>query len=296
MEVRLFTNRVNWMLGYRCKESEGTGKFSRSTFETVLVRIALFVFFIFIWPVTFLCSACGLLRESYSFIKAKYKQYKIMKILSNPGDLKAYGKNRVQWCEKQIDFLKNEAIKSMDEDFKKPEVLGLSIPQKSFWYNFFSKREKEEIWDEFRWDEFAKKDFLQLPTVQNNFDEKYSLKKLDHIRLKMIFLCRQKHELTQPNVKAEVIKNIAEMSLIKATFKVQASKRNFFHSMLILLNAGLDLEYKYYYPQNDRLTYEGKKEFLSAGTDLQKYDDLVKAHNGLVEKHDYLVPYLQSPF
>lgn len=286
MDVRhqsvLVSNHLNWELSYED---------SQLPKETRLSMLACLAGVTVAWPILFLGGALMLTFHSCNYVKARWNQYKIINVLSSQKRLQEYSERRIQACEKQIESLKSHAIFLMEKHLKKPTETGLPIPQKKGFKDYLSSELPKDYWKDFPWDEFLNTDFFQKSNVPNTPD-KNDLQRLEQVRTKINFLSHQKLVLSNPEGRLEAIKKIAEMSFVKNAFKRQESKEWIVHSILWLLPSGMFWDFYFNSPTNNRLTYEGNKNFLPPGTDFQAYDDLIDAHNKLVRSNNFVVPYI----
>lgn len=279
----LVSNHLNWELSYED---------SQPPKETRLSMLACLVGVTVAWPIFFLGGALMLTFHSCSYIKARWNQHKIINVLSSQKRLQEYSKKRIQACEKQIENLKSHAMFLMEKELKKPAEVGLPIPQKQGVRDHLSSRLPKNYWKNFPWDEFGNTNFFQKSNASNAAD-KNTLQHLEQVRIKINFLSQQKLILSNPEGRLEAIKKIAEMSFVKNAFKKQESKEWIVHSILWLLPSGMFWDLYFNSPTNNRLTYEGNKNFLPPGTDFQAYDDLIDAHNKLVRSNNFVVPYIE---
>lgn len=287
MDVRhqsvLVSNHLNWELSY--KDSQ-TRKETRLTMLVCLIGATV------TWPIFLVGSALVLLPlHSFNYFKSRWNQYKIINIFSNPQQLQEYSEKRIQCCEKQIEDLKSYAISLMEKHLKAPTETGLPIPQKKGFKDYLSSRLPKDYWKDFPWNEFVNVDFFQKSNVPDSVD-KNTLQGLEQVRTKINFLSQQKLILSNPEGRLDAIRKIAEMSFVKNAFKRQESKEWMVHSILWLLPSGIFWDVYFNSPTNNRLTYQGNKNFLPLRTNLQTYDDLVDAHNKLVRSNNFVVPYI----
>lgn len=287
MDVRhqsvLVSNHLNWELSY---------KDYRSPAETRLRMVACLIGVTIAWPIYFLGGAVLLTFHSFKYVKARWNQNKIINVLSNPKRFQEYSERRIQVCEKQIENLKSHAIILMEKYLKAPNETGLPIPQKKGITDYLSSELPKNYWKDFPWERFGDTDFFQKSNDPNSADQN-TLKQLEQVRIKINFLSQQKLILSNPEKRVEAIKKIAEMSFVKNSFRRQESKEWIVHSILWLLPSGMFWDLYFNSPINNRSTYEGNKNFLPVGTDLQTYDDLVDAHNKLVRSNNFVVPYIE---
>lgn len=273
----LVSNHENWELIYKDRDVQ---PLSQLRFIGDLVTTAI------AWPMCFLLATVLLPMYSFSYVKARRNQYKILNVLSNPKQMEEYTRKRIQVCEARIENLKSMAIQRME---RKPALIGLPIPQKQGILDSLSKI--PDHWKDFPWYTFMDADFFQKSKDLNDVD-KHSLQNLEQIRKQMSVLSHQKEVLLSPG-RLEIIKKIAEMSFIKNAFKRQESKEWIFRSILWLVPFGFFVDERFNLT-NDRITYEGKKNFLPNGPQWKNYKDLVDAHNQLVRRNDFVVPYVET--
>ncbi|MBA2368196.1 MAG: hypothetical protein H0V82_04125 [Candidatus Protochlamydia sp.] len=279
----LASNHTNWELCYQHSQTQE---------ETNLNKIAALVGCTAAWPLFFLAGALTLTVTSSNYFIARWKQYKIINILSNPQKLEGYAERRIQCCEKQIENLKNHAKICMKDHLKNPNEVGLPIPQISFFQSLNERSQRIDPWVNFPWNEFLNTNFLEKSNNPNTSD-KLTLLQLERARIKINFLLRQNAFLANPEGRLEAVKKIAEMSFVKQAFNRQESKEMTIHSVLWMLPSGFywDLFLRRI---NARLTYEGNKNLLPTITNLQTYDDLLDAHNTLIRNNDFIVPYISN--
>lgn len=283
----LVSTHATWKLSYQ--ES-----LSPPPKETRLKIVARRIFITVAWPIFFLMGCFLLSSCSYNYFKARWNQHKIIAILTNDRKLEKYAKNRIKCCEKQIAELKSFAIFHMESNLKKLQDLELPLPQKKGITDHLSAQLPEERWKDFPWNKFLNTDFFQKSAVPQAAD-KDILQYLEKVRTKINYLTRQKLVLSNPEGRLEAIKKIAQMSLVKNAFKREVSKGLAVFSIFLLLPLGECLggclDSYLNSSNNARSTYEGNKKLLPAETDLQAYEDLIHAHNALVE-NDFVVPYI----
>ncbi len=89
------------------------------------------------------------------------------------------------------------------------------------------------------------------------------------------------------------ISRIAELSFIKNSFNRQNAKECLVRSLLWIIPLGMYYDFNFRAPVNDQNTYAEKKEFLAPIPSLQKYDDLIDAHNQLIRENDFLFPFIE---
>ena len=277
-QSHLVSNHINWELSYEDSQPPQT---------TRLNAAAGLVISTVCWPILAMTGALMLPFYSYNYFAARWRQDKIIDILSKPKCLNEYSERRIQCCEKQVEDLKSHAIFLMENHLKNTTNVGLPIPREQL-----SSKSPKNRWKDFPWNEFVNTNFFQKSNVPDIADKK-TLQQLEQVRTKINFLSRQKLVLSEPERRIEAIKKIAEMSFVKNAFKRQKSKEWIIHSILWLLPSGMFWDGYFNSPPNERSTYEGNKNFLPTGTDLQTYNDLLDAHNKLVRNNDFVVPYIE---
>lgn len=277
----LASSHANWELTY---------KDSQPVKETRSNKIANLIAVTIVYPLCFLAGALISTASLFQYAKSIWNQHKIITILSNPKRLKEYAEKRTQICEKQIKDLKSRAIELMERDFKKLADVGLPIPQKKKFSDYFSPELPKDYWKDFPWNEFLNTDFFQKSNNPKT-TAKDTLEQFEGIRTKINYLSHQKLVLSNPEGRVEAIKKIAEMSFIKNAFERQRLKEMAISSLSMLIPSGL-FWYAHLSSRNDRLIYEGNKNFLPVGTNLRTYNDLLDAHNKLVRNNDFVVPYI----
>ena len=289
MDVRqqtiLVSNHLTWELNYQ------EGKCPK---ETLLSMTAALVGSIVGYPMLFLGGTIMFTHSSYNYLKSTWNQSKLINVLSDNNSLKKYAENRIKCCEKQIEDLKTLAIFYMEGNLKKLSQSDLPIPQKKTIKDRLSLHLPKSYWKDFQWDKFQSTDFFQKSNTPSSID-KISKENLETIRIKLNYLSHQKKVLSNPkeNERLEAIKRIAELSFVKNGFTKQGSKEWMTHSFLWMFPSGIFWDLYFNSPNNDRLTYEGKKDFLPNTTNLSTFTDFMDAHNQLVRKHDFLVPHIQ---
>lgn len=286
MDVRqqsmLVSNHTNWELLYQDSERPK---------ESHLQLVAALIITTITWPFFVIIGTGGVIFNSYSYFKAAWNQHRLIKVLSNQKDLEEYAEKRIQNCEKQIEFLKTNAIELMEIHLDKPDEVGLPIPQKKTFLDYLRSNLPDSYWTDFPWNDFLSTDFFQKSIASNPHDKRI-LKELEEVRTGINYLSHQKTVLLNPEGRVEATRKIAEMSFIKNAFKKQESKQWIVHTLFWLLPSGAFWDRCFNSPRNDRLTYEGKKVFLASVSNFQPYNDLVDAHNQLVKNHNFLVPYM----
>ncbi len=290
MDVRqqssLVSNHTTWELCY---------KDSKTPKETRLNTLAALIGSIVVWPIIFLGGIAMLSYSTFNYFNAIWNQSRIIKVLIDNKSLEEYSENRIKCCEKQIEDLKSYAKNLMERRLEKPNELGLPIPQKREFSDHFSSHLPESYWKDFPWSQFLSTDFFQKANIPKSPD-RITLLQLEQVRIRINSLLNQKQVLSKSEGRnrLEQIKIIAEFSFVKNGFKRQESKEWVAHSILWLLPSGLFLDL-FFNLHADRLNYEGQKHFLPDSTNLKTYADLVDAHNQLIRKHSYLVPYIKQP-
>ena len=122
------------------------------------------------------------------------------------------------------------------------------------------------------------------------------LELLEQSRLRLQFLLHQKTVLTDLSgeTRLDAVRKIAEISFVRNGFKRQEAKEGIGRVFIWFLPTGMFWNLSF--GSNERLTFEGKKEFLTGLPNANRYNDLVDAHNQLIKNHDYLVPYFPRQF
>lgn len=279
----LVSNHTDWTLAYEEVQCPKQTRLSKAA-DLVVVTAG--------WPILFFLGTLMLPYTLVEHFKTRWKQHKIIKVLTNEKSLGRYAGKRIKSCEKQIADIKSHAISLMEQHLKKPNELGLPIPKNKTLRDFFSSSLPKSYWKDFPWKEFSNIDFYARSKVPNIPDKK-TLRRLEKDRIRLNYLLHQKEVLSnlEGNERLEAIKKIAEMSFVKHVFKRQESKEGIALSILFLIPTApfwKDLSLK-----SIRSTYEGKKHFLPPKTNLQSYEDVVDAHNKLVKNHNFLVPYVE---
>lgn len=254
----LTSNHLNWELTYED---------SKLPKEPHWKKVAGLVISTLAWPILFLGGAMLFTWHTCNYAKARWNQYKVIDVLSSPKKLREYAERRSSVCDKQIESLKAYAVSVMEKQLKSPDDLA---PLKD------------------SWDQFYITDFFQKANIPNTQD-KFFICQLEQVRVRINFLMQQKLALSNPEDRLDAVKKIAEMSFIKNAFKRQESKEWAIHSIIWMCPLGFFLDLKFN-PPNDRATYEGNKNLLLD----ESYEDLVDAHNKLIRKNNFLVPFIQN--
>lgn len=266
-----------------------------------LVKLRAAVVCLIAYPIIFVVGLIGIGVFTSEYFTEKRNQERMIEVLTNGENLSQYAKETALRSEEQINKLKSDAWFIMEHELRDPDQLDISIPKReSFWDGISQKvatgksdeERASERWKDFSWDNFLKADFSQKLESVNSSD-KINLGWLIKNQIQINCLLKQRAILTTPGEHLEVIKKIAEMSFVKSAFNRQNSKKIILLCIAALIPLGLLFKI-YFNRPNDRLIYEGNKDFLPKETALADYDDLVAAHNSLA-KNDFLAPFLFGP-
>lgn len=276
--ISLETSRTNWELYYNTFEEKS------ESLPKVVVAVILTTF---LYPICLIIGTIIFCSGAHLFCRSVYNQFKLKKILSSDELLKKYNENRITECEKQIEKCKRFAIHYIQK-LENPEELQLPIPQrKGFIARLLTK--DEEVWKNFSWDAFRKGDFFERLASRKNGD----ISTLEKLRIRMDRITNQKQQLLalDNQRRMEMIRTIAEFSFIKNAFNKEEAKKFLAFSSIFIIPCGIAFS-SYLFSSNDRQTYQGKKAFLPPETRLDRFADLLDAHNQLIKDRPFLVPYL----
>lgn len=285
MDIRhtaLVSNPPNWELTY--KES--------SRKESYGSMIGAFVISAVAWPLFALICPCGLYAYANAYFKTISKQAHAVKVLSNPNTLERYSEQILSKNARAIIKQKLLAISVLEKMHNFPS-LGLPLPSQQ---GHFNNAPTEALWRNFPWEEFIKKDFLSMSRNVKEAHFQRDLELLEQSRLRLQFLLHQKTVLTDLSgeTRLDAVRKIAEISFVRNGFKRQEAKEGIGRVFIWFLPTGMFWNLSF--GSNERLTFEGKKEFLTGLPNANRYNDLVDAHNQLIKNHDYLVPYFPRQF
>ncbi len=290
MNISLVSNSQTWELQY--KESE---KIKLEPW----IKISFLVLSILAWPALVIVTPLMIVNGMADSIKLSMRQTKFAKILKNENQLKEYVALREKTYERKVAKLKKKVAESIESHLRKNNQGPLGGKAKiEFLLNCIDLPPANEpignelpkkYWEKMDWEAYLDKDFHAISTKARGVDQ--TICKILHVfQLKYKMLIYQNEQLTNctETEQLERVRRVAELSFVKYGIK-KRDKVQLSDCLLWALPTGI----LWYLLQgdNDRIYFEHKKEHLKAVPTLEKYKDLIEAHNQLIKTYDYLIPY-----
>lgn len=230
------------------------------------------------YPIFAVLSSVFLIVLPINYLELYIKRKKMINVLSGSKNFEKFAEEKLQALDKQIHNLKYIFYKLYTLPGTSSPPGGLTMyPDKliSEAANFpKADLEKFSI------------DFLETTFFQTK------MKPLEKYRVQLFQAIKQKKALSKlsGSEKTETINNIAQLIFLNQQIKIQEVKKNLNKSLFYLLPIGFIYNKNFNRILNEKSIYEGNKKLLHPS--MNKYSDLVDAHNQIIKKIPSFETYL----